>query len=60
MLGTVILIDAWFDILTSKPGRDHRIALLEAIFIEIPLGLLSLALAGNIFHHVRKIEMNAS
>ncbi len=49
ILGTVIIIDTWFDVLTSYPGRDHKIAVLEAIFIEIPIALISYTLAIRVF-----------
>lgn len=45
MLGIVLFIDAWFDVLTSKPGKAETRSILEAILVEIPLGLISLAIS---------------
>jgi hypothetical protein len=38
--GTLLLADAWFDVLTSKPGDDFTLAAAEAAFAEVPLALL--------------------
>ncbi len=35
--GTLLLVDAWFDVCTSAPGLDHALAIAEAVFIELPL-----------------------
>jgi hypothetical protein len=45
--GTLLLIDAWFDIGTAAPGLDSAIAVAEAVIGEIPLaiGAVWLALA---------------
>jgi hypothetical protein len=40
-LATSLFIDAWFDILTSRRGADLRQAILLAIFVEIPVAILS-------------------
>lgn len=48
MLGTILLIDAWFDILTAKPGIAASRSILEAIIVEIPLSLISFWLAYNV------------
>ena len=53
MLGTVILFDTWFDILTASPGRDQHTAVVEALFIELPLAVLSFVLAYRIFSFIR-------
>lgn len=37
---TFFLIDAWFDVLTARPGLDFTIALATAFLAEIPLALL--------------------
>lgn len=49
MLGTVLLIDAWFDVLTAKPGIAENRSILEAVIIELPLALISFWLAHNVF-----------
>ena len=43
--GTLLLIDAWFDVCTSAPGAEHAMALAEAAFIEIPLAIAAWWLA---------------
>jgi hypothetical protein len=53
MLSTILVTDAWFDVLTSRPGRQEHLAMAEAVFIELPLAILSFALAHRIFNHVR-------
>lgn len=44
---TLLFCDAWFDVLTSHPGRQVVVALAEAILVELPLAALCLALALN-------------
>src|SRR6185312_7456761 len=43
--GTALLSDAWFDVLTSSPGRDRGWALTEAALGELPLAALCYWLA---------------
>jgi hypothetical protein len=38
--GTLLLADAWFDVLTSTPGDELRLAAGQAAFAEVPLALL--------------------
>jgi hypothetical protein len=49
--GTLLLIDAWFDVCTSAPGADHAMALAEAALVEIPLAIaawwLAIVLTGE-------------
>jgi len=35
--GTLLLVDAWFDVCTSAPGAGHAMALAEAGCAELPL-----------------------
>lgn len=49
MLGTVLLTDAWFDILTSKPGIPQTRSIMEALIIELPLVIISFWLSHKIF-----------
>ncbi|MGH3260631.1 MAG: hypothetical protein ACRDNS_01410, partial [Trebonia sp.] len=37
--GTLLLIDAWFDVCTSAPGTPELLALAEAAFAEVPLAV---------------------
>ncbi len=43
--GTLLLCDAWFDVLTSSTGTDLEIAILLAVFGELPLALICFLLA---------------
>lgn len=38
--GTLLFADAWFDVLTSDPGRELGWAIGGAIVAELPLGIL--------------------
>jgi len=40
MAGTLLLCDVWFDILLEQPGRTFELAVLEAVFAEIPLAFV--------------------
>jgi LPXTG-motif cell wall-anchored protein len=35
--GTLLLVDAWFDVCTSAPGLGHALAVAEACCLELPL-----------------------
>jgi hypothetical protein len=48
-LATLLIVDAWFDILTSKPGQETREALFSGV-IEISLSLLTYRLVFHILH----------
>ena len=37
---TFLIIDAWFDVVTSNPGLDFKLALSLAIFLELPTAFL--------------------
>jgi hypothetical protein len=37
--GTLLLIDAWFDVCTSAPGAGHAMAMAEAGCVELPLAV---------------------
>jgi hypothetical protein len=37
--GTLLVIDAWFDVCTSAPGAGHAMALAEAGCAELPLAV---------------------
>jgi len=38
--GTMLLCDAWFDVITSRTGGEQVEAILEACFAELPLAAL--------------------
>jgi hypothetical protein len=39
---TLLVVDAWFDVLTASNGTELAIAIVEAVFVELPLALLCL------------------
>ena len=43
--GTALLTDAWFDLVTADLGWDFGVALIEAVFAELPLAALCYWLA---------------
>lgn len=43
--GTLLLLDAWFDVCTSASGAEHAMALAEAALAEIPLAIAAWWLA---------------
>jgi hypothetical protein len=38
--GALLFVDAWFDMMTTTSKDDHRIALAQAVFVEVPLAVL--------------------
>jgi hypothetical protein len=51
--GTLVLIDAWFDVCTSAPGAEHALALAEAAFVEVPLAIAAGWLALSLLRRAR-------
>jgi hypothetical protein len=49
VLGTLLVCDAWFDVVTSIGTRDLRWALVEAVCGELPLAVLCFWLARDAF-----------
>ncbi|GAA1034122.1 MULTISPECIES: hypothetical protein [Amycolatopsis] len=41
----LLLADAWFDIMTAAPGPDFTLAVLMAVFAEVPLAVVCAVLA---------------
>jgi predicted alpha-1,6-mannanase (GH76 family) len=39
---TLLLVDAWFDIMTAAPGWEYLTSYLSALLVEVPLALLAL------------------
>lgn len=52
MLGTVLVVDAWFDVLTARTGWQQQEALVEAV-VEVSIAAVSYWLAHRIFNDVR-------
>jgi hypothetical protein len=48
--GTMLLCDAWFDVITSSGGSEQIESILEACFAELPLA----ALCGYIIWDVER------
>jgi hypothetical protein len=51
---TLVLTDAWFDVLTSAPGSAAITALALAVRIEVPVALICATLAVRTFPHRRR------
>jgi len=48
-LATLFIVDAWFDVLTARPGSDERSSIGQAI-IELTLSFLTFRLIYHIIH----------
>jgi hypothetical protein len=48
--GTLLVCDAWFDVLTSRGTSDVAQALASALLIALPLACLCFWIAGNLAH----------
>ena len=59
-LGTLLLCDAWFDVVTSKHGNQQIQAILVALFIEIPLAIISFLIAHWVMVYIHRIEPHPS
>ena len=42
---TLLVVDAWFDILTSHRGEELAVAITMALVVELPLAALCLVIA---------------
>lgn len=40
--GTMLVVDAWFDVVTSRPGDERLMAVVLAVLVELPLAALCL------------------
>jgi hypothetical protein len=56
-LAALFIIDAWFDILTSKPGKEQKIAILFGS-LEVLLALFTLRLVYHIIKHSTPQQSN--
>jgi hypothetical protein len=50
--GTLLVCDAWFDVLTSRGASDIAQAAASAVFIELPLAALCFWMAHSVAHAV--------
>jgi hypothetical protein len=49
---TLLIADAWFDVLTARPGRQAMVALAMAVLVELPLAGLSFWLSLRTMHQL--------
>jgi hypothetical protein len=52
---TLLVVDAWFDILTSTPGDQLAGAIAAALFIELPLATLCIVMAWRRVRRARQM-----
>lgn len=55
MVGTLLLVDIWFDCLTAKQGGEYIASLSSAAFIELPIAFMAFWIAycaGK--HYIKK------
>lgn len=52
--GTMLLIDAWFDCLTAKVGKEYLFSLSTAALVEIPMALMAFWMAYRAGRHYLK------
>jgi hypothetical protein len=43
--GTLLVLEAWFDVCTSAPGAARALAVAEAVLVELPLAAAAIWLA---------------
>lgn len=53
--GTLLVVDAWFDVLTARGGGELVVALLEAALVELPLAALSFWIVRDAEHAIQKL-----
>ena len=53
-LATMLIIDAWFDVLTARPGHQFKDAVLFAIIVEIPIAILTYFYAYRSIDHLHR------
>lgn len=49
---TLLVVDAWFDVLTSSTNGELLVALVEAALVELPLALVCVLLARAVEHRL--------
>jgi len=45
---TMLVCDAWFDVLSSQPGAERLIAVVLAVLVELPSALVCLLIARHV------------
>ena len=54
-LAGLLVADAWFDVCTAAPGRELRIALAEAMGLELPLAAAAAVMAARLTGSVHPV-----
>ncbi len=54
IVATLLVVDAWFDVTTSSTHRSAGVALLFAVFLELPTAVLALFLARRVNRVLRE------
>jgi hypothetical protein len=49
---TVLVVDAWFDVLTSSTNAELMTALAEALLVELPMAVLCVLIARSAEHAI--------
>ncbi|HUD10601.1 MAG TPA: hypothetical protein VMR28_02920 [Candidatus Saccharimonadales bacterium] len=49
--GSLLLVDAWFDVMSERTSTDFHQALILAFMFELPLAMLSYYLASHALRH---------
>lgn len=57
MAGTLLIVDAWFDVLGAPDTGQFLIALAMAVFVELPLAALCLWISGRVDAARRRREV---
>lgn len=52
--GSLLLVDAWFDVMSEHPSLQFHQAMLLALVFELPLALMSYYLSIHALHHNRR------
>jgi hypothetical protein len=53
-LGTILIVDAWFDVMTARPGGQQIESIAMAAFVELPLAIISFIIAHWVMVYVHK------
>lgn len=53
--GTLLVVDAWFDVLTAHGGGELALAAAEAAFVELPLAALSFWIVRDVERAIRSL-----
>lgn len=51
--GALLIVDAWFDVLSERNGTQFHEALLFAFLAEVPLAIINYAVAFRVLKHLQ-------